>query len=101
MNASTICWVVAVGPEIPIIDGPAFAEEGDTAVFKCSAMSVPLGQFSWLFNGSVVANTSVFETAPLSFNMSGEYICMVYNEVTGNVSKSSMMLTVIGKATWL
>lgn len=88
---------VADGPETPMIDGPAFAEEGHSAVFTCSAKSVPPSHYSWWFNGSSVANSSVFTTDPLSFNMSGEYTCLAYNNVTGNNSTNSKMLTVIGK----
>ncbi|XP_033958130.1 cell adhesion molecule CEACAM5-like [Pseudochaenichthys georgianus] len=83
------------GPETPMIDGPAFAEEGHSAVFTCSAKSVPPSHYSWWFNGSSVANSSVFTTDPLSFNMSGEYTCLAYNNVTENNSTTSKMLTVI------
>ncbi|KAG8009939.1 Hemicentin-1 [Nibea albiflora] len=87
--------LVNFGPLTPVIDGPAFAETGQTAVFSCSALSMPPSQFSWWFNGSEVANTSVFTTDPLSLNMSGEYACMAYNYLTGRNSTSSKMLTVI------
>ncbi|XP_027143022.1 carcinoembryonic antigen-related cell adhesion molecule 1 [Larimichthys crocea] len=87
--------IVNFGPLTPVIDGPAFAETGRTAVFSCSAMSMPPSQFSWWFNGSEVANTSVFTTDPLSVNMSGEYACMAYNYLTGMNSTSSKMLTII------
>ncbi|KAI4811474.1 hypothetical protein KUCAC02_014379 [Chaenocephalus aceratus] len=83
------------GPETAMIDGPAFAEDGHSAVFTCSAKSVPPSHYSWWFNGSSVANSSVFTTYPLSFNMSGEYTCLAYNNVTGNNSTNSKMLTVI------
>uniref|UniRef100_A0A8C4F777 Ig-like domain-containing protein n=1 Tax=Dicentrarchus labrax TaxID=13489 RepID=A0A8C4F777_DICLA len=87
--------LVNFGPETPIIDGPAFAETGHTAKFSCSAKSVPPSQYHWFFNDSTVANTSVFTTGLLSFNMSGEYTCMASNYVTENVSISVKMLTVI------
>uniref|UniRef100_A0A3Q4HR15 Ig-like domain-containing protein n=1 Tax=Neolamprologus brichardi TaxID=32507 RepID=A0A3Q4HR15_NEOBR len=80
---------VYYGPEKPIIYGPAFAETGRQAVFSCSAMSVPLTQFCWWFNGSMVSNTSVYATSLLSFNMSGEYTCMAINNVTGKNSTNS------------
>ncbi|XP_045900470.1 carcinoembryonic antigen-related cell adhesion molecule 5-like [Micropterus dolomieu] len=88
--------LVNFGPRTPTIDGPAFAEKGNSAIFQCSAMSIPPSQFSWWFNGSIVANTSLFKTGPLSFNMSGEYTCMAYNYLTGKNSTTSKMLTVIG-----
>ncbi|KAI3361185.1 hypothetical protein L3Q82_013381, partial [Scortum barcoo] len=97
ITSSPYKLIVNYGPETPIIDGPAFATFGKYAVFHCSAMSVPDSQFSWWFNGTEVGNTSVFTTAPLSFNMSGEYTCMAYNKVTGKNSTNSTKLTVIGK----
>ncbi|XP_035771403.1 carcinoembryonic antigen-related cell adhesion molecule 5-like [Neolamprologus brichardi] len=87
--------IVNYGPEKPIIYGPAFAETGRQAVFSCSAMSVPLTQFCWWFNGSMVSNTSVYATSLLSFNMSGEYTCMAINNVTGKNSTNSTTLTVV------
>nr|XP_019948219.1 PREDICTED: carcinoembryonic antigen-related cell adhesion molecule 5-like [Paralichthys olivaceus] len=87
--------LVNFGPEPAVISGPRFAETGEVATFKCSAMSVPSSQFSWWFNGTEVANTSVFTTEPLSFNMSGEYTCMAYNRVTRENSSVSIMVTVI------
>uniref|UniRef100_UPI003AACB362 hemicentin-1-like n=1 Tax=Centroberyx gerrardi TaxID=166262 RepID=UPI003AACB362 len=87
--------LVNFGPEKPIIYGPAVAETGHHVVLSCHASSVPPSQFSWFFNGSLVANTSMFKTGPLYSNMSGEYTCMAYNNVTEKNSTNSMMLTVI------
>ncbi|XP_051812353.1 carcinoembryonic antigen-related cell adhesion molecule 5-like [Acanthochromis polyacanthus] len=87
--------LVNFGPETPIIQGPAYAETGGYAIFNCSAMSVPPSHFSWWYNGSMVANTSVFTAGPLSLNMTGEYTCVAYNYVTEKNSTNSAMLTVI------
>ncbi|XP_071326913.1 cell adhesion molecule CEACAM5-like [Trachinotus anak] len=87
--------IVNFGPETPNTDGPEFAETGQSVTFNCSAMSVPPSHFSWWFNGTMVANTSVLTTGPLTLNMSGEYTCMAYNYVTGKNSTDSKMLTVI------
>ncbi|GAA6229631.1 carcinoembryonic antigen-related cell adhesion molecule 5-like [Lates japonicus] len=87
--------LVNFGPETPVIYAPSFAETGQFVAFICSAMSVPPSQITWWFNGTEVANTSVFTTHRLSLNMSGEYTCMAYNDVTGENSTSSKMLTVI------
>lgn len=93
----TISFVVAVGPEMPIIEGPELAETGQPAVFNCSALSVPPSEISWWFNGTLVANTSILMIDELSLNMSGDYTCMAYNNVTQLNSTSMLMLTVIGK----
>ncbi|XP_008288307.1 carcinoembryonic antigen-related cell adhesion molecule 1 [Stegastes partitus] len=87
--------LVNFGPETPMVYGPAFAETGRYAIFNCSAMSVPPSHYTWWFNGSMVANTSMLTVGPLSFNMTGEYTCMAHNNVTGKNSTKSTMLTVI------
>lgn len=79
--------------------GRAFAETGGMISFDCYAESTPSSRYSWWFNGSEVANTSWFYTNPVSFNMSGEYTCVAYNDVTGKNSTNSVTLTVIGEET--
>ncbi|XP_041843427.1 hemicentin-1-like [Melanotaenia boesemani] len=109
MTSAPFKLVVNFGPKAAMIDGPAFAERGSYISFKCSAVSVPLSYFSWWFKpngtghydtqhiymGKMVGNTSVFTVGPLSLNMSGEYICMVYNPVTRTNITNSTVLTVI------
>ncbi|KAF7659242.1 hypothetical protein LDENG_00000700 [Lucifuga dentata] len=86
---------VIFGPETPNITGPSVAETGQYVHFMCSAVSVPPSQYSWWFNGSMVANTSELVLKNLHLNMSGEYTCVAFNNVTGKNSTNSKMLTVI------
>ncbi|XP_065813952.1 hemicentin-1 [Labrus bergylta] len=86
---------VIVGPKTPVIKGPSYAEIGQEVNFDCYAKSVPPSHYSWWYNGSEVANTSVYKTSPLTLDMSGEYTCMAYNNITGKNSTSSQRLTVI------
>uniref|UniRef100_A0A3B4WBF3 Hemicentin-1-like n=2 Tax=Seriola lalandi dorsalis TaxID=1841481 RepID=A0A3B4WBF3_SERLL len=95
MTSAPYQLLVNFGPETPDIDGPQFAETGKSVTFHCSAMSYPPSHFSWWFNGTKVANTSVFTTGLLTLNMSGEYTCMAYNNETGKNSTNSKMLTVV------
>ncbi|KAK2910039.1 carcinoembryonic antigen-related cell adhesion molecule 1 [Channa argus] len=95
MTSPPYMLVVNFGPETPVISGPDLAETGQPAMFNCSAMSVPPSQISWWFNGTLVASSSVFAIDHLSLNMSGEYTCMAYNNVTGVNRTNSRMLTVI------
>ncbi|XP_022620364.1 carcinoembryonic antigen-related cell adhesion molecule 5-like [Seriola dumerili] len=95
MTSAPYQLLVNFGPETPDIDGPEFAETGKSVTFNCSAMSFPPSHFSWWFNGTMVASTSVFTTGLLTLNMSGEYTCMAYNNETGKNSTNSKMLTVI------
>lgn len=86
---------VNFGPGKPVIIGPAVGEKGKDVAFNCSAQSFPPSHFYWFFNGSRVANTSVYQIGPLSFNMSGEYTCLAHNDVTQKNTTGSITLTVI------
>uniref|UniRef100_A0A3Q3GCP0 Ig-like domain-containing protein n=1 Tax=Labrus bergylta TaxID=56723 RepID=A0A3Q3GCP0_9LABR len=63
--------------------------------FDCYAKSVPPSHYSWWYNGSEVAILQLYKTSPLTLDMSGEYTCMAYNNITGKNSTSSQRLTVI------
>lgn len=70
---------------------------GNNVSLECSAVSVPPSKYSWWFNGYLLANTSELVLDHLYFNMSGEYTCVAYNNVTEENSTSTKMLTVIGE----
>ncbi|CAL8247465.1 unnamed protein product [Lota lota] len=86
---------VIFGPYTPIIAGPLEAETGDNVVFNCSASSYPPSYYHWYYKETLVGNNSMFETGPLSLNMSGEYTCMAINNVTGENRTSLTTLGVI------
>ncbi|XP_068178851.1 carcinoembryonic antigen-related cell adhesion molecule 5-like [Antennarius striatus] len=87
--------LVYFGPKMTVIKGPAYGEEGKFVVFNCSAKSWPPSYYSWWYNGSKVGNSSLLEIGPLTFNSSGKYICLAYNNVTGKNDTKSKVLTVI------
>ncbi|XP_055359198.1 hemicentin-1-like [Betta splendens] len=91
--------LVDFGPEPPLVEGPAVAKVGQSAIFNCSAASEPPSQISWWFNDTLLANDSVLVIEQLSLNMSGYYTCMAFNNVTGLSSTSRVMLTVTGNLT--
>ena len=80
-----------------VIMGPNMAKAGDNVTLSCSAQSNPPGIYQWLFNGSVVANTSVYITPPFTWDMSGTYTCVVYNNITGGNSTAHTMLFPLGE----
>ncbi|XP_060905399.1 hemicentin-1-like [Labrus mixtus] len=95
MTSPPYMLYVNYGPKTPVVKGPSYAETGQEVNFDCYAKSVPPSHYSWWYNGSEVANTSVYKTSPLTLDMSGEYTCMAYNNITGKNSTSSQRLTVI------
>jgi len=85
---------VEFGPDTPVISGPSLAEMGQEVVLHCSAQSEPPSQFSWYFNGSLVHNSSVYIIPYITLNMSGEYVCMAHNNVTGKSSSATTTIKV-------
>lgn len=80
----------------PVITGPSMALAGTYKMLNCSSVSHPPSQISWYFNNSLVATTSKLMIGPLTLNMSGKYICMAFNNITGQNRTAYMMLTVLG-----
>ncbi|KAI1886259.1 hypothetical protein AGOR_G00212150 [Albula goreensis] len=78
--------LVNYGPEQVVITGPAVAATGTNVTFSCSASSQPPSQYRWYFNGSQVAEGSVFETGPLTLASHGAYTCEASNSVTGGTA---------------
>lgn len=86
------------GPWSTRISGPETAEVGSNVLLNCSAFSQPASQYSWFFQGSKVAEGSVYQTDSLSLNSSGEYTCLAYNNITGINSSATCNLKVIGRS---
>ncbi|XP_077381949.1 cell adhesion molecule CEACAM5-like [Festucalex cinctus] len=87
--------LVNFGPETPMVYGPTMAVEGQSVNLSCSAVSQPDSILSWWHNVTLVANSSVFVTPPLTLNMSGQYTCEARNPVSGKNSTNVLMLSVI------
>lgn len=82
------------------ITEPSLVHEGDNLTLSCDASSNPPSHYKWFFNGSVVANTSEYFISHLSINMTGEYICSAYNNITGQNRDARTLLLVLGE-TWM
>jgi len=98
LPASPLSLSTSDGPETPVITGPSSALTGKQVTFNCSASSVPLSQYSWYFNGSLVANGSQYVTGPLTRDETGHYMCMAFNNITGRNTTAYTMLTVYGNS---
>nr|XP_055065809.1 carcinoembryonic antigen-related cell adhesion molecule 1 [Misgurnus anguillicaudatus] len=95
MSSLAYNFKVNYGPRNVAISGPDVSAVGSIVTFNCSADSQPQSQYSWYFNGLKVDNRSVYTTGALSVSNSGRYICMAYNNITGQSSNASKDLTVI------
>ncbi|MCJ8728841.1 hypothetical protein PDJAM_G00009110 [Pangasius djambal] len=87
--------IVNYGPWSTRISGPVRAEVGSNVTLNCSASSQPASQYSWFFQGSKVAEGSVYHADSLLLNSSGEYTCLAHNNITGINSSATWNLTVI------
>uniref|UniRef100_A0AAQ5XBA3 Ig-like domain-containing protein n=1 Tax=Amphiprion ocellaris TaxID=80972 RepID=A0AAQ5XBA3_AMPOC len=85
------------GPEMPTITGPTAVKTGDNVTFSCYASSNPPSHYKWYFNGSLVSNMSEYITPHLPKETVRKYICMAFNNVTGQNSSAYIMLTVVGE----
>ncbi|XDV40081.1 hypothetical protein PO909_009230 [Leuciscus waleckii] len=90
---------VNYGPINTKASGPDVVKVGSNVTFSCSSVSRPQSQYSWYFSGSKVADSSVYVTAALRQNDSGNYTCMAYNNITGIRSNASVQLTVLAPVT--
>ncbi|CAM4699552.1 unnamed protein product [Leuciscus chuanchicus] len=90
---------VNYGPINTTASGPDVVKVGSNVTFSCSSVSRPQSQYSWYFSGSKVADSSVYVTAALRQNDSGNYTCMAYNNITGIRSNASVQLTVLAPVT--
>lgn len=86
------------GPEMANVMGPTLAKAGDNVTFSCNAISTPPSMYTWYFNDTLVSNESAYVTPPLTSNMTGHYMCMAFNSITGKNSTAFIWLNVVGES---
>ena len=95
-SCQPLVFALLDGPEAAVVWGPSVTLAGQQVTFKCSSSSEPPSQYSWYFNGSLVANGSQYITENVTTAMSGKFICMAFNNITGHNTTAYTMLTVYG-----
>ncbi|XP_005464014.1 hemicentin-1 [Oreochromis niloticus] len=86
---------VYYGPEIANVMGPNLAKAGDYATFTCNATSNPPSRYEWYFGNDLVSNKSEYVTQSLTTSMSGKYLCVAFNSISGKNSTADIILTVV------
>uniref|UniRef100_A0A3P9HGJ3 Ig-like domain-containing protein n=1 Tax=Oryzias latipes TaxID=8090 RepID=A0A3P9HGJ3_ORYLA len=95
MSSSLFQVTVYYGPEKVNISGPNLKKTGDNVTLSCQAESNPPSLFMWYFKDAVVSNMSTFNSPPLTKELSGQYICVAFNNITNLKSNVSINLSVI------
>jgi len=67
--------------------------QNDTLVLSCQAQSLSGVEYHWVKNGSLIATGSRIQIAVIDVTDTGEYYCIVKNEI-GEVRSHSAMITV-------
>ncbi|XP_060937008.1 carcinoembryonic antigen-related cell adhesion molecule 1 [Limanda limanda] len=99
MTSSPYVVMVNYGPGMPTIMGPSLVKAGLNVTLTCNASSHPPAHYRWYFNDSLMAETAMFVTPRLTEDMTGNYTCMVYNNITGQNKTTQKMLTVVDPIT--
>lgn len=80
---------------MPWITGPATVKVGDNVTLICHAPSNPPSSYKWIFNGSVVADTSTYVTPVFTTEKNRTYTCVAHNNVTDKNSTAHKMIIAI------
>lgn len=79
--------------------GEEAVEVNDPVLLTCSAPSMPLANFSWTFNGTLMASVAmpVLTINQAAYKNSGVYECKASNSMTGKSASAIHTLAVKGK----
>lgn len=73
------------------IPGDQTIEEGDEAIFKCSATGNPAPEITWIKDGKTVGLGETLRLTSVDRNQSGEYVCSVDNVLGFNMVTSAKL----------
>lgn len=71
---------------------------GDDITLSCSADSSPAARIWWLVDGKDLDETGpTLQLRSVTESNSGDYTCMLHNNVTSRFSSESKMIRILGK----
>lgn len=95
-KTASISMEVYYGPDSATVSGEEAVEVNDPVMLSCSAPSMPLANFSWTFNGSLMVDvaTPVLTIDKAVYKNSGTYECKASNTATGKSATARHLLAV-------
>ncbi|XP_072317297.1 cell adhesion molecule CEACAM1-like [Eucyclogobius newberryi] len=81
----SICY----GPENVQISGPKEIHFDKTFKLSCFCDSVPIANYTWIKNGTILAQSSEYTKESAGSSDSGQYICRATNEITKKTVQAS------------
>lgn len=85
---------VNYGPGNAQIPEPGAVHVGTTLKLSCSAESVPPASYTWIKNGTTLAQSQNYTKEKIEISDSGEYTCRATNNITMISSETSLTLRV-------
>ncbi|XP_072316976.1 cell adhesion molecule CEACAM5-like [Eucyclogobius newberryi] len=98
INSETVSYSLHVnyGPENVQISGPKEIQEDKTFKLSCFCDSVPTANYTWIKNGTILAQSSEYTKESAASSDSGQYICKATNEITKKTVQASHTVLVTG-----
>ena len=79
-----LCLIVSPQDGVSITPDNATFNENDTVILQCITYGGPGNTFEWIFNETVIENTSNLTLTGVMAEDGGDYICIVSNEAGSN-----------------
>lgn len=81
-----------------LMPGKPVYRTGENITLSCSADSSPVARIWWMFNGTEINKTgSDLHLQNVTESDSGDYRCILYNNVTSILTSESKTIKIMGK----
>ena len=91
---NAISDVLSDEPNVTIEHCSTKVTEGDNATMSCTATGSPTPELAWIREktGEVLSYSKIFQITGISRNEAGNYVCLAWNGIGKNNSKSCLVV---------